>query len=202
MNDKKKKLSKKGTIETPTYILHKNDVQEDVFRFAQNINRILNEAKVQKKQVIKTKSDGRSPVVKSIFDKKYANTNGMHPRDVRVLKQVRELNGKSSASVVPLSNTKIAQSVNRMIKEDTSLSTLQRVISEYSYNTNKGRHGRVSTTHPSNRPERLLVKSAKRDASRARHYAKGKESEAKSRQEYDQAKAERDYAKSQLTRIT
>lgn len=115
-----KKHKKMKSCKDEMYSLHKDSLREQVKSFMKP------ELLVEKAK----KKDGRSPEVNEIISKKYKNTGGMHPVDARVLKQVRELNGKSKVKIVPLQKTKIT-SPKKMIRESVStLDILMDVIRE------------------------------------------------------------------------
>lgn len=210
MSDKKKPVSNE---------LQK---QESVFRFAETVQNLLVEAKKAKaKQAAKKplkkkdgKPDQRSPVIKEIFKNRYPKTEGLHPRDFSVLRQVRELNGKPSYQFKPLTVSKIATG-SRLVKEDietskepSTLETVRSVLIEWGSKStvtsgwHRSRHGKTHAMQPGNRPERAIVKAAKHEDSSAKDLAKQKFAKVKERTEYDQAQMRRDAHIKQVSRVT
>lgn len=190
---------------------------ESVFRFADNLNSLLVEAK--KKQTAKTKPpkvlkkkdgkpDNRSPVIKSILKNKYEKTGGLHPRDARIMKQVQELNGKPSYDIKPLTHTRIAGKSNLIRESTETLEIVKSVLNEYSTKAtqtshwNRSRHGKVRGLQPGNRPERAIVKTVKHEDKSAKNLAREKFERARNKMEYDQAQSRRDAHISQVAKIT
>lgn len=202
-NSEKKIPGKKSRkTKHPQVEVHPPEVrQEDVFRFAEHICQLLKEAKKKNAAPAKPKLrkdgtvDKRSPNVNSIIKKKFPNTNGKHPRQMRVIKQVQGLNGKPRVSITPLSMTKITQ-VNQFVKEDYSnnINVIKDVLNEYRT------HGRAIHKRPE-RHERNVLKTAKHEMKDAKRLARAKISKVKVRAEINRANTEKKQELKQVSRI-
>lgn len=194
---------------------------ENLFRFINS--ELLTEAK---KKILRTKSgkpDARSPRVRSILTKDAPG--GANPRIKSIRNQIADLNGnKPSVKTVPASRVRIASPPkipgminadhqpfdDRPMLQESKLEILKRVVLEwgdraYAVSSNgwSSRGGKgTRPAKPANRPERLVVSSAKHAAKAAQNLAKAKIASNDMRQNYNQAKAERDQTIKQVTRLT